>query len=62
VLATSLVSTLPFTLRAIKKDAIVGLLAPALLAARALAQVLGVTAGLFYACRKSAQGPTKSPA
>jgi glycosyltransferase involved in cell wall biosynthesis len=59
VLTSFLVSTLPFTVRAIKKDAIVGFLSPALLAARALAQVLGVTAGLFYARRKSAQVPTK---
>ena len=62
VLATFLVSTLAFTLRAIKKDAIVGLLSPALLAARAWAQLLGVTAGLLYARRKSAQVPTKSAA
>lgn len=62
VLAGFLVSTLPFTLRAIKKDAIVGLLSPALLAARACAQLLGVTAGLFYARRKSTQVPTKSVA
>jgi cellulose synthase/poly-beta-1,6-N-acetylglucosamine synthase-like glycosyltransferase len=62
VLATFLVSTLPFTVRAIKKDAIVGLLSPALLAARAWAQLLGVTAGLLYARRKSAQVPTKSAA
>ena len=41
VLTSFLVSTLPFTLRAIKKDAIVGFLSPALLAARAWAQVAG---------------------
>jgi GT2 family glycosyltransferase len=59
VLAAFLVSTLPFTLRAIKKDAMIGLLSPALLAARACAQLLGVTAGLFYARRKSSQVRTK---
>jgi glycosyltransferase involved in cell wall biosynthesis len=60
VLTSFLVSTLPFTVRALKKDAIVGFLSPALLAARAWAQLLGVAAGLFYARRKSAQVPTKS--
>jgi hypothetical protein len=62
VLAAFLMSTLPFTLRAFRKDAIVGLLSPALLAARAWAQLLGVAAGLFCARHKSAQIPTKSAA
>jgi GT2 family glycosyltransferase len=62
VLAAFLLSTLPFALRAIGKDPIVGLLSPALLAARSCAQVLGVTAGLIYARRKLAASPTKSPA
>ena len=52
VLAGFLLSTLPFALRAIKKDPAVGLLSPVLLAARACAQVLGVGAGLIYARRK----------
>jgi len=55
VLAAFLVSTLPFALRAIGKDPIVGLLSPALLTARACAQVLGVAAGLIYARRKPAE-------
>lgn len=62
VVAISIISTLPFALRAISKDPIVGLLSPALLAARAWAQVLGVAAGLIYACRRPAAAPTKSPA
>jgi GT2 family glycosyltransferase len=62
VICAFLLSTLPFTLRAIRKDVIVGLLSPALLAARACAQVLGVTAGLIYAYRKPSQIPTKSAA
>jgi cellulose synthase/poly-beta-1,6-N-acetylglucosamine synthase-like glycosyltransferase len=62
VLAAFLLSTLPFALRAIGKDPIVGLLSPALLAARSCAQLLGVTAGLIYARRKPAAAPTKSPA
>jgi len=41
VLAGFLLSTLPFALRAIGKDPIVGVLSPVLLAARACAQVLG---------------------
>ena len=62
VLATFLVSTLPFALRAIVKDPTVGLLSPALLAARACAQVLGVIAGVIYARRKSAEVATSSHA
>jgi glycosyltransferase involved in cell wall biosynthesis len=54
VFAAFLLSTLPFALRAIKKDPIVGVLSPALLAARACAQLLGVAAGLIYAGRSSA--------
>ena len=60
VLAAFLVSTLPFAVRAIAKDPVVGTLSPALLAARACAQVMGVTAGLIYARRERAQLPTKS--
>ncbi len=62
VLAAFLVSTLPFALRAISKDPVVGMLSPALLAARSCAQVLGVTAGLIYARRRTAEVPTKSQA
>jgi GT2 family glycosyltransferase len=42
-------STLPFAIRALPKDPVAGLLSPLLLAARACAQVLGVSAGLIYA-------------
>jgi glycosyltransferase involved in cell wall biosynthesis len=62
VLTAFLVSTVPFVLRAIRKDPIVGLLAPVLLAARACAQVLGVSAGLIYAGRKAAEATTESHA
>jgi glycosyltransferase involved in cell wall biosynthesis len=62
VCAAFLVSTLPFAGRAILKDPIVGLLSPVLLAARACAQLLGVTAGLIYACRKPARAATESHA
>jgi len=60
VLAGFLLTTLPFTLRAIRKDPIVGILSPVLLAARACAQVLGVGAGLIYARRKPAGGAANS--
>ena len=62
VLAVFFLSTLPFALRAIVKDPIVGLLSPALLAARACAQFLGVAAGLIYARLKPSQVATRSPA
>jgi hypothetical protein len=55
VLGAFLFSALPFAVRAVAKDPIVGLLSPLLLAMRACAQALGVTAGLIYARRKSAQ-------
>jgi len=61
-LAAFLLTTLPFALRAIRKDTIVGLFSPVLLAARACAQMLGVATGLIYARRKPAEVPTSSPA
>jgi len=62
VLAGFLVSTLPFSLRAVRKDPMVGLLSPFLLAARACAQVLGVMAGVISSARKTSEVTTKSPA
>jgi GT2 family glycosyltransferase len=61
VLATFLLSTLPFVLRAIGKDPVVGLLSPLLLAARSCAQLLGVTAGLIHARRTPVASPSRSP-
>ena len=52
VLAVFLLSTVPFTLRALQKDIVVGLLSPFLLAARACAQFLGATKGAIYAWRR----------
>jgi GT2 family glycosyltransferase len=60
VLIGFLLTTVPFTLRAIRKNAIVGILSPILLAARACAQVLGVAAGLAYARRKPVEGTANS--
>lgn len=55
VLCAFLVSALPFALRAFAKDPLIGLLSPLLLAARAGAQLFGVTAGLINAGRTPAQ-------
>jgi cellulose synthase/poly-beta-1,6-N-acetylglucosamine synthase-like glycosyltransferase len=62
VCAVFLVSTLPFTWRAISKDPMVGLFSPFLLAVRACAQFLGVAAGLIYAGHTTAEAATRSHA
>jgi cellulose synthase/poly-beta-1,6-N-acetylglucosamine synthase-like glycosyltransferase len=62
VLVAFLATTLPFARRAMKKDLVVGLLSPALLAARSCSQLLGVTAGLIYMRRAPVDVPTKSRA
>lgn len=62
VVAGFLLTTFPFTFRAVKKDPVIGLLSPALLAARSCAQLLGVASGLIYARRKAAKVPTISAA
>jgi len=62
VLVLFFVTTLPFAFRALRKDAVVGLLSPALLAARACAQLLGVSAGLLYARAKANPAPARSSA
>jgi GT2 family glycosyltransferase len=61
VLGAFLASVIPFTLRAVRKDPAVGLLSPVLLALRACAQFLGVSAGLIYATRKNAMVPLPDP-
>ena len=60
VLTAFLLSTLPFALRAVRRDPLIGLLSPAILTARACAQFLGVTSGLIYARRKPAELQTNS--
>jgi hypothetical protein len=62
VVAAFLVSTFPFALRAVKKDIVIGILSPAMLALRACAQFLGVVGGLVYARRKLVAVKTSSPA
>jgi glycosyltransferase involved in cell wall biosynthesis len=54
VLAAFFISTVPFTLRAARKDPLVGLLSPMILAARACGQALGVMAGFIYTSRRPA--------
>jgi glycosyltransferase involved in cell wall biosynthesis len=54
LLLAFLLSTVPFSVRAFRRDPQVGLLAPGFLAARAFAQCLGVFAGLVNALRTSA--------
>lgn len=55
-----LFTALPFAGRAIRKDPVVGLLSPFLLATRSCAQLLGVTAGLFSAWRAPTNAATES--
>jgi glycosyltransferase involved in cell wall biosynthesis len=43
-----IVSTFPFALRAFRRDAVVGLLSPALLAARSFGQLAGLLGGALY--------------
>ena len=62
VLVAFLLSTLPFTLRALKKDPVIGMLSPVLLAARSCAQILGVAGGVLYGRRKSVELSTSFPA
>jgi GT2 family glycosyltransferase len=50
-----LVTAMPFVMRALAKDPVVGILSPALLAARSCAQFLGVAAGLIHAGHKVEQ-------
>ena len=57
VLGGFLLSTFPFALRAFRKDPLIGLLSPVLLAARACAQVLGVAAGVIYGLRRTPKLP-----
>lgn len=55
VIGAFIASTVPFALRAAKKDPIVGIFSPALLAARSVAQMLGIFAGLINVLRRTAE-------
>lgn len=58
ILASFLLSTIPFAVRAVRKDPLVGILSPVLLAARACAQLSGVVAGLIYARQRPSREAT----
>ena len=62
VLAAFLSSSLPFAVRAARKDPVVGWFSLVFLALRSCAQLLGVVAGLSHTRRKPAQVPTNLPA
>jgi hypothetical protein len=48
IVALFVTSTLPFALRAFRKDPMVGILAPVMLAGRSCAQLIGVIGGTIY--------------
>lgn len=62
VCAVFLLSTLPFVLRVLRKDPVVALVAPLLLAARSCSQLLGIIAGSTYSHAKPVKIATKSAA
>lgn len=62
VLVAFVLSTLPFTLRAIGKDFAVGLLSPLFLALRACTQFVGVLSGIVFAFRQPREIASKSTA
>jgi len=53
VIVAFLASAIPFSLRAATKHPIAGMLSPALLAARSVAQILGLSSGMVNVFRKS---------
>jgi membrane associated rhomboid family serine protease len=62
VIGLFFLSTLPFAIRAFRKNPVVGLLSPALLAVRACAQLVGVIGGVAYALLSPAKIASKSHA
>jgi GT2 family glycosyltransferase len=62
VLLAFLLSTIPFVVRSSVKDPLVGLISPVVLAARSVAQFLGVTAGVIHAWRHAPVVQKKSHA
>jgi glycosyltransferase involved in cell wall biosynthesis len=57
-----LVTAFPFIVRAIRRDSLVGILSPFLLAGRACAQMLGVAAGFLYSLRHTNRLAAKATA
>lgn len=62
VLLGFLLTTIPFTLRALPKDLLVGCLSPLFLAGRAVAQCMGVAGGLLYLLRRNDAVPMRTTA
>jgi glycosyltransferase involved in cell wall biosynthesis len=62
VIGLFFLSTLPFAIRAFRKDTVIGLLSPAFLALRACAQLVGVIGGLAHALLSLTKIPSKSHA
>jgi cellulose synthase/poly-beta-1,6-N-acetylglucosamine synthase-like glycosyltransferase len=60
VIVLFVLSTLPFSLRAFTKDPMVGILSPAILAARSCAQLIGVIGGTVYVLFASSSGVSQS--
>ena len=60
--AAFLISTVPFALRAMKRDPVIGSLCPLLMAARGCAQLVGVASGLIYTLRRPELVDKKSTA
>lgn len=60
VSALFVLSTLPFSLRAFIKDPMLGILSPAILAARSCAQLIGVIGGTVYVLYGSSAGVSES--
>jgi len=58
VMVAFVLSTLPFVMRTLRKDLLIAVVSPLLLAARASAQVIGVASGMMYA-RRSAHARLK---
>ena len=53
VMVAFVLSTLPFVIRTLRKDLLIAVVSPVLLAARASAQVIGVASGMMYAWRSA---------
>jgi len=62
VIGLFFLSTLPFAIRAFRKDPLVGFLSPALLALRACAQLIGVIGGIAHTFFTPTKIPSKSHA
>jgi cellulose synthase/poly-beta-1,6-N-acetylglucosamine synthase-like glycosyltransferase len=60
IIGLFVLSTIPFTLRAFRKDPVVGVLSPVILATRPCAQLLGVIGGSLHVLRGSSEAMSES--